>query len=82
MDISALFALVPAQYAGYVMAAVGVCAVISMAWKPAPGSKLYPVYAVVNAIGMNFNKASNAPPVVADVVAAAPTVIADVKKTV
>lgn len=63
--LSALIALIPAQYAVYVAAVGGICAFVasrlpapsatSAAWYPA-------VYAVVNFVGCNFGHAKNASP--------------------
>ena len=64
MDLSAVLAIVPAQYAGYAAALVAACAFASAVWpRPADGSKLLPLYLAVNTIGMNFKHATNAAPV-------------------
>ncbi len=69
--IAALLALVPAEYAVYVLALCGACAVAAALWKrPADGSKWLALYLVVNALGCNFlaarnnskNKTVSAPP--------------------
>jgi hypothetical protein len=65
MDLSAVvavvLALVPAQYAAYLLAVCGVCAVIAALWRrPAADSDWLPLYQLVNALGANFLHARNA----------------------
>ena len=58
--LALLLAYVPAQYAVYVLAACGLCAVAAALWKrPADDSKLLPLYQIVNALGCNFLAARN-----------------------
>ncbi len=64
MDPSTALALllgyVPTQYAVYVLAASGLCAVAAAVWpRPADGSAWLPLYQVVNALGCNFLAARN-----------------------
>ncbi len=59
--VTALAAFVPAQYAAYVMAACGACALVAALWKrPPDGSAWLPLYQLVSAVGMNFLHARNA----------------------
>lgn len=64
MDLSSVLALllgyVPTQYAAYVLALCGLCAVASALWpRPADGSSWLPLYQIVNALGCNFLAARN-----------------------
>ena len=64
MDLSSvlvsLLALIPGQYALYVLALCGLCAVGAALWKrPAEGSPWLALYLVVNALGANFLHAQN-----------------------
>lgn len=64
MDLSNVLALllatVPAQYAVYVLAFCGLCAVAAALWaRPADGSKWLPLYQLINALGCNFLAARN-----------------------
>jgi hypothetical protein len=62
MDVSALIALVPAQYTVYIFAAGGVAgAIATVLPKPTATTGWYPaVYKVVNFVGLNFGRAKNA----------------------
>lgn len=58
--IAALLALVPAEYAVYVLALCGACAVAAALWKrPADTSRWMALYQIVNALGCNFLAARN-----------------------
>lgn len=60
MDLSTILAFVPVEYGAYVFAVFGICAVVAAVWKqPAEGSKLLPVWAIVNALGANAGHAVN-----------------------
>ena len=62
MDVSALVALIPAQYVGYVFAVGGVAAAVATVMpKPAATTGAYAtVYKIVNFVGLNFGHAKNA----------------------
>jgi hypothetical protein len=58
--VAAVLALVPAQYAVYVLAVCGLCAVIAALWpRPPANSSWLPLYQLVNALGGNFAHAKN-----------------------
>lgn len=63
MDPTALLAMVPAKYATYVSAVIGLCAVVAMFLPPpkAGSSAAYSaVYSIVNKLGANAFHAANA----------------------
>jgi len=75
MDLSPVLALIPAQDAVYVSAAIGIASIVASLLPPPkqPASGWYPaVYQVVNLIAVNLGHAKNATAPAATVTGAAP----------
>ncbi len=59
--VAALLGMIPAQFATYVLAFCGLCALAAALWpRPPDGSKWLPLYRLVSACGGNFLHAKNA----------------------